>query len=158
MNAALQSSVPISVVMTGTTAATARTVASKQLALLQVLKLYTCQAATRLPVASVNRCPSQPPSALLYCTPPAAMTFVAPVWRIADTSSCIPAAANGAPDSLTPHAPPSCQHVHAFAVSLLPSGNGSLNSSRITVPFPRNAVATELQNASEGSRSGMLLW
>src|SRR2546423_3352047 len=118
MNVALQLSVPISVATTGTWAATVPAVLSQQVAAAQTLKLYTCHAAARLLSGSDGLYVSHCESALEYSTPPRTITFVAPVARIAFTSSCIPAAWKDCPRQV----PPSRQQLHAATVSLLLSG------------------------------------
>src|SRR5690349_7220244 len=72
------------------------------------------------------------------------------------TSDCVPTAVYAEPLNVTPeHVPPSRRQVQAAVESALLSGNGSLNRSNMTVSFPLNVVATEVQKAGAWSASGI---
>ncbi len=77
--------------------------------------------------------------------------LVAPVPRMAVTSSCMPAATNGTPAQI----PPSRQHRQASGVFLPSSGYGSLYGSKRTALLSLKRKATDCQNAGVWSRSAM---
>src|SRR5262245_31089667 len=122
--------------MSGIELATGATVFWKQVVLLQVLKLYVCHGATRLPVGSLGLNWVSMLRSFENARPPRAITLVAPVPRMALTICCMPAAGRLLPAvsrSRFPQAvPPSRQHVQLGApLPRKKSGNGSLNGSRI---------------------------
>src|SRR3954464_3759165 len=91
MNPCAQVFSPISPATGGIWAATGASVEFQQLSFEQVLKLYTCQAAARLPAGSVGLYASHWLRSFAYASPPARIRFLAPVARIASTRSCMPA-------------------------------------------------------------------
>src|SRR5258708_37253635 len=101
--------------MTGTLVASGAMLVFQHVELLHVLKLYECQAATRLPAESVGSNCDHMLSSFENARPPSAMTFLAPVPRMALTMACMPAAGTLLPElsrRRVPHAmPPSRQHV-----------------------------------------------
>ena len=77
--------------------------------------------------------------------------LVAPVLRIASTSSCMPAVVNPAP----PQLPPSRQQAQAVGVLLPSSGWGSLYGSNKTALLDLKRCATDVQKAGLWSRSAI---
>src|SRR5215471_9103142 len=149
--------------MTGTFAASGAMLLCQQPLLLQALKLYECQEATRFPVGSVGSNWLHMLSSLEKDRPPSMMTLVAPVPLTALTSCCMPAAGRLLPElsrSRLPQAvPPSRQQVQLGApLPRKKSGNGSLNRSKMVAVSFLNVLATDVQKGTAVAASGIGFW
>src|SRR5258708_724480 len=149
--------------MTGTLVASGAMLVFQHVELLHVLKLYECQAATRLPAESVGSNCDHMLSSFENARPPSAMTFLAPVPRMALTMACMPAAGTLLPElsrRRLPHAlPPSRQHVQlGVPEARRKSGNGSLNTSKMVAVSPLKALAMVVQNGIAEAASGIGFW
>src|SRR5262245_28217519 len=146
---------PISLIVSGTCAATGAHWLSQQLVLTHPLKLYTCANAIRLFSGSLGRCASHCAMLLDQVSPPTMITFVAPVARTALTRLWNPATGKPMPGQV----PPSWKQVQpASTLFAGMSGNGSLNRSRTTASLPLNAFATPVQNRDAFWASGIGFW
>src|ERR1700760_514455 len=122
--------------MTGTWAITGAIWLVQQDWVLQALKLYECQDATRLWSGSVGSYCSQPVRSLLYSSTPSMRTLSAPAPRSALTICCMPATGQ----EMRVRGLPVFQHCQPAAESLWSARDayGSLNRSKITLSLPLN--------------------